>query len=108
MIPSNYTELSNHEVEDWLKKELQLTPHQEEIMFFNDVIRASGFRFYKRRQRKPVGILWRLSMPLFFICSFILWALVPLNFLFSGQWFYLENGIILKAMQNWEHKLKLS
>ena len=104
---TNLKPVFDYEVEKWLISSIpELTVYQKQKIRNDEIVRFSGFQFYKRRKRIKVSILWRLTfflLPLYF--AFLLVSL-PFGYLFTGKW-----GFGQKFYDNfhavWFHKLGL-
>jgi hypothetical protein len=104
MIQTNLVPASNQEVERYLEKELQLTSQQRDLLFFNEVIRSSGYKFYKYRTKTPTTFAWRLTMPFYGAFVLLLILSQPFRFLALGRWYY-KDSFLNKTLRPWKSKL---
>ncbi len=88
MILSNLKRASDYEVEQWLEKELQLTPYQKERMRNAESVRLSFLYFYKNKQKQKTSLFWRLTIIPFGIYYVIAFSFLPINYLITGKWGY--------------------
>lgn len=88
----NYKKAQNHEVEKWLKDELNLTDYQKSKIYSDEIVRFAPFEFMKRRKR--VSNIWfRLSIIVFPIILCLLYLSLPFKFILSGSWGYSRKSI---------------
>ena len=101
---NNLKKASDFEVQDWLIKQLELTPYQKSILYDKEIIRFSPFRFFKYK-KETKSLLWRFTLPLYPIVWILLVISSPINYLITGRWGY-ETKII-KWFMDWGYKLGL-
>lgn len=102
---SRLEQASNYEVEKWLdEKIVGLTDYQKKRISDDEIVRFSDFEFYKQTVFKPVSILWRLTMPFFFLLWILLFIGLPFSFLVIGEWGY-NQKFIDKFYARWMRKL---
>lgn len=85
---TNLQHASDYEVEDWLKKQLDLTPYQKEKLRDSELIRFAPFEFYKHRKQVKTSILWRLTIIFVPIYLLLLIISLPIKFVITNQWGY--------------------
>lgn len=104
---SRLKKASQYEVQNWLIKELDLTPSQKRKMYDSETIRWAPFTFMKNKQVEKVSFLWRFTMLLLPFYIVLIWVYNPLQFLFTGKW-----GVSRVFLDNfhypWIGKLKLN
>lgn len=83
---TNLKPANDFEVKEWLEKQLDLTVYQKEKLVNNEVIRFAPFYFYKRRQRKKISFLYRLSIILIPIYYSLLMIALPFTLIVRGEW----------------------
>ena len=84
----NLKEVSEYEVYEWLKNEIELTERQKEYIEENEIFRFSPFYFSKKYESKKVNPLLRLSIILIPIVYILLIVEMFFNFLIFGKWEY--------------------
>lgn len=96
---------SDYEVEQWLVKKLELTPYQRDILFNQEIVRFSPFKFYQSRQKEKVPFWWRLTIfpLLLFIVLLFLW--LPFNLIFTGRCGYGDK--VYRVFAAWQRKVNL-
>jgi hypothetical protein len=104
MIKTNLEPASNQEVERYLERELQLTSQQRDLMFHNEVLRSSGYKFYKYRTKPPTTFAWRMTMPFYGAFVLLLILSQPFRFLVLGRWYFKES-FLDKILRPWKAKL---
>ena len=99
-----YKKASNYEVSVWLKnsKELNLTDQQKRDMDFHELIRFAPFEFYKEK-KKVSGVLFRLTLPIYFIMLVLMFTFLPFSFIINGRWGYKRINWFL----TWQNRLGL-
>lgn len=97
---------SDYEVKEWLKTTLNLTPHQLSKMYREETLRWSDFKFYKYRTKKPVSLLWRLTLPFWVIYWILAVISTGIKWIFTGST-YLPTKFLDKFHRPWAHKLNL-
>lgn len=84
----NLRKVSEYEVYEWLKNEIELTERQKEYIEENEIFRFSPFYFSKKYEVKKVNPLLRLSIVLIPIVYVLLIVGMFFNFLIFGKWQY--------------------
>ena len=79
---------SDHDVNTWLEKCLELTPYQKEKLRLDEVVRFAPFEFYEVPKQIKPSFIWRLTIIFFLIYLVLLFVGLPFNFLFTGKWGY--------------------
>ena len=91
MIFSTLKEVPRREIQEWLTESIpDLTRYQKEVILEegHDFISASDYYFYKKTEPKKVTFWWRLTILFSPFVWLLLFAGLPLNMLFTGQWGY--------------------
>lgn len=76
------------EVNQWLDKELKLTPYQREKLRNDEIIRFSEYYIYKKGEKVGGNILWRLSIVPFIIYIILITCFLPIYYIITGNWGY--------------------
>jgi hypothetical protein len=101
----NLKEVSEYEVYEWLKTEIELTERQKEHIQENEIFRFSPFYFSKKYETKRVNLLLRLSIVLIPIVYILLIVGMFFNFLIFGKWYYEAKHI--RWFPEWLNKIGL-
>jgi hypothetical protein len=83
-----YKKARNSDVENWLKESIpDLSPYCKHKITENEIIRDAPYDFFELQE--PVTNFWfRLTIVFIPIVFIVLFALLPVFFLFSGKWGY--------------------
>lgn len=79
---------SDIEVNQWLDKELELTPYQREKLRNRQITRLGKYYFYEYEKKMGTNILWRLSIIPFIVYAILITCFLPIYFIISGNWGY--------------------
>ncbi|AMR34175.1 hypothetical protein A0256_23340 [Mucilaginibacter sp. PAMC 26640] len=101
---SNLRKASHFEVQDWLIKELELTPYQKSKLYDKEIVRFSPFDFFKYK-RKTKSLLWRFTLPIYPVIWVLLVISSPIVYLITGRWGYETRYI--QWFRNWAYNLGL-
>ena len=99
-----YEEAENYEIDKWLTESLELTPHQQDILRTEEIVRFSKFIFLKRRVQKKPNLFWRLSSVLYIIFNILLFIGLPFTYLFTGSIGY-NMSFYDKYISVWRNKI---
>ena len=94
---SSLKKASDFKVEDWLKKELELSSYQISKLHQHEIVRFSPFEFYVRRDKTKNPWI-RLTIVIFPIVWILLFIGLPINYLFTGRWGYSKIEWVSKWM----------
>lgn len=104
---SRLKQASQHNVESWLIKELDLTNCQKNRLLEQELIRWSPFKFMEEKKKEEVDFLWRFSMLVLPFYIILVWLYNPLQFIFTGKW-GINQTFLTKFHYPWMYKLKLN
>lgn len=103
---SKLEEAPSYEVKNWLKENLQLTPYQCELIDNRELLRFSGFYYYKTRKKQKVSFLWRFTLLVYPLWFVLLVVFSLFKFLATGSFGY-GSKFLDKYLRNWQNKLNL-
>lgn len=103
---TNLKRASDYDVNNWLKKKLELTPYQYDKLTSEEIIRFGRYEFYEQAEKGKISIAWRLTIFLFPIYYLVLFIFLPFTMLFTGKWGYGQKFYDYFHAK-WMRKLKL-
>src|ERR1035437_6937480 len=85
---TNLEPARDYEVQEWLEKNLNLTPYQKDKLRQEEIVRFAPFEFYKPRSKEKVSFFWRFTIIVFPIYLLLIFLFLPIKMIFTGKWGY--------------------
>jgi len=96
----------DYEINEWLQKNLQLTPYQCDLLRDKELVRFSSFYYYKIKKRQKVSFLWRFTLLVYPLWWLLLVVLSFFKFLVTGEFGY-SSEFLDKYLHYWQNKINL-